>query len=67
MLGRTRFVTVIVELNIFGSLGIGCFKLITDAAYFTIIINFRLITGIGVFGRNFLSVCISECNLVSAD
>ena len=64
MFSFARFVTMVVKLHIFWSISIGRFKLITNAADFTLIIQFRLITGIGVFGRNGFSVCISECDFI---
>ena len=59
--------TVVVELHIFGRIGTGGFKLITDAADIALVIQLRLITGIGVFGGNGFSVSISECDRVPVD
>ena len=56
--------TVVVELHIFRGIRIGRFKLIADAADLTLVIQLRLISGIGVFGRNGFSVCISESDFV---
>ena len=67
MLRLARLVTVVVELHIFGRIGTGGFELITDAADLTLVIPLRLITGIGVFGGNGFSVCISECDRVPVD
>ena len=67
MLRLTRLVAVVVELHIFGRIGTGGFELIADAADLALVIQLRLITGIGVFSGNGFSVSISEGDRVPVD
>ena len=67
MLRLARLVAVVVELHILGRIATGGFKLITDAADLALVIQLRLITGIGVFSGNGFSVSISEGDRVPID
>ena len=67
MLRLARLVTVVVELHILGRIGTGGFELIADAADLALVIQLRLITGIGVFSGNGFSVSISEGDRVTVD
>ena len=67
MLRLARLVAVVVELHILGRIGTGGFELIADAADLALVIQLRLITGIGVFSGNGFSVCISEGDRVPVD